>query len=155
MASDEEIYYHCLPFSKLSTQELYDLLRLRQEVFIVEQDCPYLDTDDKDIHSYHLIGTDIHGHLHAYTRLVPKGISYEQYASIGRVVTSKTIRGRGEGRRLMAESLKWMAQLFPNQKIKISAQSYLIQFYESLGFTAVGEEYLEDGIPHTGMILDS
>jgi ElaA protein len=152
MAADKVLYYHCLPFSRLSIQELYGLLKIRQEVFIVEQNCPYLDTDDKDASCHHLIGTDKHGRIHAYSRLMPTGVSYPQYASIGRVVTSEAIRRQGEGRRLMAESLKWMKQLFPGQHIKISAQCYLITFYESLGFEITGEEYLEDGIPHIAMI---
>jgi ElaA protein len=143
-------YYH---FDELNTRDLYELLRLRQEVFVVEQDCPYLDADGKDYESYHLMGRDSSGHIQAYTRLVPKGISYENYASIGRVVTSQAVRGQGLGKMLMHESLEAIRKLFPEEKVKISAQCYLIPFYESLGFQVIGEEYLEDNIPHIGMIL--
>lgn len=141
----------CLPFYKLSLDQLYAILRLRQEVFIVEQDCPYLDTDDKDQESLHLIGFH-EGDLVAYTRLVPKGISYEKYASIGRVITSDKIRGKGLGKLLMTTSVEKLFEAWGAQAIKISAQSHLIPFYKSIGFEPTGEEYLEDGIPHAAMI---
>jgi ElaA protein len=142
----------CKKFNDLSLHELYGILALRQEVFVVEQDCPYLDADDKDQHSWHLMGVDEKGKLVAYTRLLPKGISYEKYPSIGRVVTSPSARGGGIGRELMEQSLWWTEQLFPKEDIKISAQCYLEKFYKSLGFEIVGAEYLEDGIPHYPML---
>jgi ElaA protein len=91
--------------------------------------------------------------LVAYTRLLPKGVSYEYYASIGRVVNSSKVRGQGVGKLLMEESIRQMARLFPNEPVKIGAQTYLLKFYTSLGFQSTGEEYLEDNIPHTSMIL--
>ena len=91
--------------------------------------------------------------LVAYTRLLPKGVSYNDYASIGRVVNSSKVRGRGVGKMLMEESIKQMARLFPDAPVKIGAQTYLLKFYTSLGFVSTGEEYLEDNIPHTSMIL--
>lgn len=146
--------YSVKRFQELSLEELYAILRLRQEVFIVEQNCPYLDCDDKDQKSHHLLGKDNEGHLLAYCRILEKGISYENYSSIGRVVTSILIRGNGEGRALMKYAIKETLRLFPKEKIKISAQSYITPLYQSLGFVKVGEEYLEDDIPHIGMVYD-
>ena len=147
------INYNSKKFSELSLQELYELLALRQDIFIVEQDCPYLDADGKDQDSIHIIGTDPESKICCYTRIVPKGISYEHYVSIGRVVVHEKLRGTGEGTRLMKKSIEVCKELFPNEKIKISAQSHLNKFYSELGFVHTGEEYLEDGIPHIGMIL--
>ncbi len=91
--------------------------------------------------------------LVAYTRLLPKGVSYNDYASIGRVVNAAKVRGQGAGKLLIEESIRQMARLFPNEPVKIGAQTYLLKFYTSLGFVSTGEEYLEDNIPHTSMIL--
>lgn len=146
------IKYYTKKFSELSLNELYDLLALRQDIFVVEQDCPYLDADGKDQNSVHVFGLDPNDKLVTYTRIVPKGISYKEYVSIGRVVVHMEARGTGEGKRLMQESIKACAQLYPNEKIKISAQSHLNKFYSDLGFVPTGEEYLEDGIPHIGMV---
>jgi ElaA protein len=142
----------CLPFDQLSLDQLYAIMALRQEVFVVEQNCPYLDADGKDMDAHHLMGIDEKGQLLAYTRLLPKGISYEKYVSIGRVVTSPKARGTGLGKQLMEESIKQAGQIFPPADLKISAQCYLIKFYESLGFQSIGESYLEDDIPHIAMI---
>lgn len=128
-------------------------MALRQEVFVVEQNCPYLDADGKDPDSWHLMGRDASGKLVCYTRLLPEGLSYPEYISIGRVVSSPAARGTGAGKTLMRRSIDLCRQLFGNQPIKIGAQSYLLQFYEGFGFRSTGEEYLEDGIPHTKMIL--
>ena len=145
--------YRCLPFDELSLSELYAVMRLRQEVFVVEQDCPYLDADAKDQASYHVLGEDVRGQLQAYTRLVPRGVSYADYPSIGRVVTSAAVRGQGEGYPLMRFSIAQCRKLFGDQPIKISAQSHLQGYYGKLGFATTGEAYLEDGIPHVGMTL--
>ena len=129
-------------------------MNLRQEVFVVEQDCPYIDADNKDQDSYHLMGWDENNKLVAYTRLVPKGISYNDYLSIGRVVTSKLIRKQGVGIELMEKSIEKIRELFgQDEPIKISAQVYLLRFYTSLGFVKKGDNYLEDGIPHTAMVM--
>ena len=130
-------------------------MKVRQEVFIVEQDCPYLDADGKDQAGFHLLGTDKKGDLLAYTRLLPKGVSYPEYCSIGRVLTSEKGRGKGAGKEIMLQSIAACKKLFPNQKIKISAQSYLNKFYTDLGFEATGESYLEDNIPHMAMIYSA
>jgi ElaA protein len=145
--------FKCVPFKDLSVYELYEIFALRLEVFSVEQNCPYQDADGKDLDGWHLMGTNTEGVLVAYSRLLPKGVSYENYASIGRVVNSPKVRGLGYGKILMVESIVRMQKLFPNQPVKIGAQSYLLKFYQSLGFQSIGEEYLEDGIPHISMIL--
>lgn len=145
------VKYICKSFQELSLQELYAIMVLRQEVFVVEQDCPYLDADGKDQVSQHLMGFE-EEELVAYTRLVPMGISYEKYPAIGRVITAKKVRGRGIGIELMQASIKHCESLFGKAPIKISAQCYLLKFYNSLGFQSVGETYLEDGIPHIAMI---
>jgi ElaA protein len=147
--------FKCVPFDSLSLRELYDIMVLRQAVFVVEQNCPYLDADGKDLDSWHLMLFNTEGvlGLRAYTRLLPKGVAYQDYASIGRVVSADSARGTGAGKAIMKESIKQMGLLFPNQPVKIGAQSYLLKFYESLGFVSTGEDYLEDGIPHTIMIL--
>jgi ElaA protein len=143
----------CLPFYQLNLDEFYASMSLRQEVFVVEQNCPYLDTDGKDQDACHVMGWDKDGDLVAYTRLLPKGVSYENYASIGRVISSSKVRGKGAGKEIMIASIAWCKKLFPNQKVKISAQVYALDFYRNLGFEVVGEEYLEDDIPHMSMIL--
>jgi ElaA protein len=145
--------YECKAFEGLSLQDLYELLALRQEVFIVEQDCPYLDADGKDPDSWHLLGRDEQGRLAAYARILPPGLSYEDYPAIGRVVTAPFCRGKGHGKDLMKAAIAHCISLFGDRAIKISAQTYLLKFYESLGFRSTGEEYLEDGIPHTAMRL--
>lgn len=145
--------FQCLRFQELTLEQLYNILKLRQEVFVVEQDCPYLDADGNDAAAFHLVSWDEEGEALAYVRLLPKGVTYEKYASIGRVVTSKKVRGSGAGKLLMKEAIKSMGELFPGLPVKISAQCYLLKFYKELGFDPVGEEYLEDDIPHIGMIL--
>lgn len=147
------LHFSCLPFDELTPRLLYEILALRQEVFVVEQNCPYQDCDGKDLNSFHLMGRNESGKLVCYTRLLPVGLAYEGYCSIGRVVSSPSARGTGAGKTLMEKSIATCRQLFGNQPIKIGAQSYLLKFYESFGFVSTGEEYLEDGIPHTKMVL--
>jgi len=138
-------------FDDLSAAELYAILKLRNEVFVVEQNCVYQNADDKDQLSYHLAGWNGKD-LVAYTRIIPPGISYSQ-ASIGRVVTSPKYRKTGVGRILMQESISKVFSQFNCSEIKIGAQVYLTKFYQSLGFVQSGPEYLEDGIPHIEMTL--
>ena len=147
------VYYSHLHYQDLSKEDLYGLLKIRQEVFIVEQDCPYLDADGLDQKCYHVMGKK-DDEIVACTRIVPKGISYEKYISIGRVVNIKSIRKLGEGKKLMDYSINVCKELFPGEAIKISAQVYLDRFYQDLGFVPTGENYLEDGIPHQAMILN-
>lgn len=140
-------------FTELTTSELYQFLKLRSEVFVVEQACIYLDTDDKDVHSFHLLGFQ-NQELVAYARIIPPGVSYPVDCSIGRVCSKKTHRSMGVGKLLMLQAIKACQKLFPEKNIKISAQSYLLAFYGNLGFKACGEEYLEDNIPHNAMYLE-
>ena len=147
-----QLFWRCLAFDELSGKLLYEILRLRQEVFVVEQNCPYLDCDRLDFRSHHVIGFNDAHEVMAYARIVPVGLAYPDTASIGRVVTSKAIRGKGQGRILMEQSLRHLEMLTGNASARISAQSHLKGFYESLGFVSTGKEYLEDNIPHTEML---
>jgi ElaA protein len=136
-------------FEELSKLELYKILRLRAEVFIVEQDCVYQDVDDKDQKALHVIlkkSEEIIG----YTRLFWPG-DYFKEASIGRVVISKKERHNNFGSELMKASILAISEKMKEKKIKISAQTYLKIFYNNLGFLESGKEYLEDGIPHVAM----
>ena len=138
-------------FSGLSRIELYTLLQLRSEVFVVEQSCAFQDMDGYDEIALHLLGYTEAGELAAYARLFAPLRLYEQ-ASIGRVVTAPRHRGQGLGRQLLQEALAQCAARFKGRPIKIGAQQYLRAFYESFGFVAEGERYLEDGIPHLHMV---
>lgn len=137
-------------FQDLSTEELYAILRLRAEVFIVEQNCPYLDLDGKDHYCHHVMLYDS-GELVAYSRLVPAGISYSENA-IGRVVSAPSHRGKGLGREIMELSIRYCEEIWGKGPIRLGAQVYAKGFYESLGFVAEGEEYFEDDIPHVEMV---
>jgi ElaA protein len=136
-------------FEDLKVDELYQILALRSEVFVVEQNCVYQDLDGKDNKSWHLMGS-MEGEVVAYSRLLPQGISYTD-ASIGRVVTAPNKRRLGLGIALMQESIASIEKLFNTKEIRISAQCYLLEFYRNLGFVEVGDVYLEDGIPHQEM----
>jgi ElaA protein len=137
-------------FQELTTQELYDLLQLRSEVFVVEQYCVYQDIDGKDQKSLHVLGYK-KGKLVAYTRLFKPGDYFEE-ASIGRVVVKYSERQHNYGYDIMKASIEAIKNYYQVSTIKISAQTYLKRFYNNLEFFEVGEEYLEDGIPHVGMI---
>lgn len=139
-------------FEALTPYELYAVLRLRSEVFVVEQQCVFLDMDDKDQGSYHLMGMD-DGQLSVYTRIVPPGLIYEQ-ASIGRVVSSPAARRTGAGKLLMRQSIETVYELFGKVPIKIGAQLYLKKFYASFGFQQISDVYLEDGIEHIYMLKE-
>lgn len=139
-------------FDDLGVHALYELLTLRQRVFCVEQACVYLDCDGKDLRSLHLLGRDAQGELVGYARLLGPGISFDE-ASIGRVVTHPDVRRGGLGRRLMVEAISRARAAFGGGPIRIGAQRYLQQFYESLGFTVASAPYDEDGIPHVEMRL--
>src|SRR5256885_16016020 len=138
-----QIEWELKKFELLAPYQLYAILQLRNEVFVVEQNCVFQDADGKDPDSYHLMGFNEHK-LIAYTRLVPPGIIYEQ-PSIGRVVTSPSVRGSGIGKLLIQESINDLYDLFGRVEIKIGAQLYLKKFYESFGFDQTGAVYLEDG----------
>jgi ElaA protein len=140
-----------LSFSELTTQKLYDILQLRSEVFVVEQDCVYQDIDDNDQSAIHVVGYD-EDTLVAYARILPPK-TYFTEPSIGRVIIKQTYRSLNYGHQLMDFCIQRTRTQYPNEIIKISAQQYLIKFYTSHGFTAKGEGYLEDGIPHIAMFL--
>lgn len=139
-------------FQELTTQELYDLLQLRSEVFVVEQDCVYQDLDGKDQKSRHVLGFK-NDKIIAYTRIFKPGDYFEE-ASIGRVVVKKNERQYKYGYDIMKASIEAIKNHFNVTKIKISAQVYLKQFYNNLAFKVIGEEYLEDDIPHIAMVRE-
>ena len=144
------LHWTWLRFGQLELNDLYELLALRSEVFVVEQRCAYLDPDGLDRCSAHLLARDAQGTLQAVLRAVDPGCKYAE-PSIGRVAVALPARGTGLGRRLMEEGLRRCAGDWPGQGIRISAQAYLQRFYASLGFEPVGAAYLEDDIPHLEM----
>ena len=138
-------------FKDLTVNELYDILKLRTDVFVVEQDCPYPELDGKDKLADHFLGIIDDG-IVATARILPENISYPEL-SIGRVVVDHNYRNGSIGRDMMVFILEFMDKEWPAKNIKISAQSHLRKFYERLGFKPTGKKYLEDGIPHIEMIL--
>ncbi|SFH13498.1 GNAT family N-acetyltransferase [Pedobacter insulae] len=137
-------------FDELTTRELYAILQLRNEVFVVEQNCVYEDIDNKDLESFHLMAFE-DDRLAAYCRVLPPGISYEE-TSIGRVITSPSYRGKGIGVTLLERAIEKAVIAFAAKCIKIGAQLYLKKFYEGFGFVQTSEVYLEDGIEHIEML---
>ncbi|MFY0651282.1 MAG: GNAT family N-acetyltransferase [Cyclobacteriaceae bacterium] len=141
-------------FSELSNEELYGLLRLRAEVFVVEQNCNYLDMDNLDQKAIHVMGT-VDGQIVATTRILAAGDSFIGYASIGRIATSPNHRAKGMGKEIVRESLKKLYELYGKScPVKIGAQAYLLKFYQSFGFVSTGHHYLEDDIPHVIMVKE-
>ncbi len=145
------IEWNCKSFEKLTNEELYKIIQLRIEVFAIEQNIVYQDCDNKDFESYHFTGC-LKDQLIAYTRIIPPNVSYPEAASIGRVVTSPAIRGQLIGRQLFAKSLEQLYNLFGNVTVILSAQLYLVKFYETFSFLPQGNSYIEDNIPHISMI---
>lgn len=144
------ITWHFKSFNELTTKELYEIIRLRIQVFVIEQNAPYQDCDRKDYVAFHLFASENEEVL-AYTRLLPAGISYTE-PCLGRVVTSELARGKGLGRIMLTLGLEAMETQFNTTDCRISAQLYLKEFYESYGFQQVSEVYLEDGLPHIEML---
>lgn len=140
-------------FSELNTTELYDLLKLRIDIFVVEQTCFYPDLDNHDRHpeTQHLFCYQA-GVMTAYLRILPKGLTYPNHISIGRVVTAPIARGSGLGHALMREGLAHCLHIFPHDTVKISAQEHLEKYYNQHGFERVSDMYLEDDIPHIAML---
>ena len=141
----------CKKFDQLTLEELYVILRLRSEVFVVEQNCVFLDMDNKDFYCEHVMGWQDEKLL-GYSRIVPAGISYVE-SSIGRIVSSPAARGQGIGRELLIQSIDTLYTLHGKRDIRIGAQYYLKDFYSSFGFVQKGEIYLEDGIKRIEMLL--
>jgi ElaA protein len=145
-----EIDWRVKLFDELTLSELYDIMNLRQVVFVVEQDAPYIDADYKDQKAWHIMAY-INNELAAYTRVLKPGVSYAE-PSIGRVVNAPKYRNLGLGKKLMAESIKVLEEKFNTASCRISAQTYLLPFYKSFGFEVCSEEYMEDGLPHHEMV---
>lgn len=149
------IEWEWLPFASLNASQLYTLLALRSEVFVVEQRCVYFDPDGLDMQAWHLLGwQDVAGkrQLVAYLRCLPAGIKFEEL-SLGRVLTSSAVRGQGAGKALLTQALQRVAEEFGPQPIRIAAQSYLLRFYQSFGFQACSEAFDDDGVEHIEMLL--
>jgi ElaA protein len=149
---NDRIRWEFVPFGALAVEGLYEILRLRQAVFVVEQKCAYQDADGFDPPAHHLTGRDAGGRLVAYCRIIPPGVKAAD-AVIGRVVVARQRRGEGIGIALVKEGICRCRGLYPESRIRISAQRYLRRFYEQLGFALIGEgdPYDEDGIPHVSM----
>ncbi|MBM7619138.1 ElaA protein [Bacillus tianshenii] len=138
-------------FEELTNIELYNILKERTAVFVVEQTCPYPEVDGKDPHSYHLYKEE-NGEIIAYLRVLPPGVSYKE-ASIGRVLVKQEYRGQGIAEELLRRGLDFIHDELKRDTVKIQAQDYLRNFYGSFGFKAITETYLEDNIPHVDMLL--
>ena len=147
------IHFIYKTFDQLTSNELHDMYALRSEVFVVEQDCVYQDIDGNDPKSIHVLGS-IEGDLVAYARILDQGLSYADYSSIGRIVVSPVHRAQKLGHALVDFAIKTTQKEYANSRIKISAQAHLEKFYQAHQFKATGEAYLEDGIPHIGMLLE-
>ncbi|MGH1541927.1 MAG: GNAT family N-acetyltransferase [Arenicella sp.] len=145
-----ELEFKWSRLESLSSLELFEIIKAREAVFVVEQQCPYQETDDMDLYAWHLAAF-VNEELAAYARVVDPGVKYEQ-PSIGRVMTLEKFRTKKFGRPLMNEAIRFTQQQFTNMDIKIGAQEHLRHFYESLGFETVSQVYDEDGIPHIDMI---
>jgi ElaA protein len=153
-AGIQSITWHLVRFEDLSPKDLHDALQLRSAVFVVEQNCVFLDVDGADPPCWHLLGRGADGALVAYARLVPPGVKYPE-PSIGRVVSSNAARRTGAGRELMRESVRHAEALWPGHSLKIGAQMYLKAFYESFGFVQASDPYDEDGILHIEMVREA
>lgn len=142
--------FHWSRLEDLSGREVHEIIKAREAVFIVEQNCPYQEADDYDLSAWHLV-CRVDGTLAAYIRVVDPGLKYPE-PSIGRVMTVKEFRGKRLGALLMQKAIQFTESRYPSQGIQIGAQAYLRDFYSSFGFRQVGEDYLEDNIPHINMI---
>ena len=146
-----KITWTVLHFDDLSAKQLFDVLQLRNKIFIVEQDCPYLDADEKDPKSFHVMGFDQQQKLIATSRVLPPGISYSE-VSIGRVAVAIESRGTGIGDELNRVSMKFIRNFYGDIPIRLSAQKHLSKYYNKHGFKVVSDPYDEDGIPHVEML---
>ena len=149
---NSDVKWSIAHFNDLSTKLFHDIVQLRINVFVVEQNCPYPELDDKDLLAHHIIAKDDKGSVVATARVLPNGVSYET-PSVGRVVVHKEYRAKKLGHDLMTYTMQESLKLYPNQNIKISAQEHLRKYYEKHGFSQVSETYLEDDIPHIAMLF--
>lgn len=143
----------CYDFSSLSNVQLYKILRLRSKIFVLEQKCLYQDMDKLDYKAHHILA-EKHNKLIGYSRILEKGNLYSNYSSIGRVLVDNKERGHKVGEKIVKFSIKIIKQKYKEAPIKISAQTYLLDFYKKIGFHHKGRDYLEDGIPHSSMYLE-
>lgn len=141
-------------FSEITTLELYNLIQLREKVFVVEQDCPYLDVDGKDLDAYHIFCVNQNDAILATSRILKPGVSYPE-TSIGRVCVAQEARKNKLGKEMMLLCIEFIQNKMQHNEIRLSAQTYLTQFYKDLGFEPIGEIYLEDNIPHIEMYFAS
>lgn len=146
------IHWQIARFDQLTLDQLYAILQARSTVFVLEQNCVYLDIDGKDKISQHLCAWNENQELLAYLRIVPAGISFTE-VSLGRVITTEQARGTGIGKQLLQKGIAACQDIYPGQTIRIGAQHYLEKFYQSFGFVTVSAIYLEDDIPHVEMVL--
>ncbi len=140
-------------FQELSLEEFHDIIALRIQIFIIEQNCPYQEVDGKDKLAHHLFFKNEMDEIIAVTRILPKGISYAEVA-IGRVVVHEEYRGTGLGNQLMADSMNFVRDKYGEVPVRLSAQKHLENYYGNHGFKSTGKEYLEDGIPHVEMLYN-
>ncbi len=150
----EKIIWNCKHFRELTVEQYHKIIYLRTAVFVVEQNCPYQEVDNKDVVSHHLFGINSQNEVVAVTRILPQQVSYNEI-SIGRVAIKKAARGTGLAHELMLESFAAVEKIYGKQPIRISAQQYLVNYYSKHGFVQVGEMYLEDGIPHVEMLKEA
>ena len=153
MQEVSNINWYWRSFDELTTEQLYDLLQLRQAVFVVEQQCIYLDIDGVDKNCLHLLAY-VDNKLSAYLRVIPADLHDSGHIAIGRVLSKTESRGSGIALKLMLQTMEYLQQHFPNQTIQLAAQCYLKKFYQKFGFTSIGEPYDEDGIMHIDMIFN-
>lgn len=144
--------WSCIPFGELTALQVYKILQLRSEVFVVEQECAYLDPDGMDLTVWHLLHCKDDQVL-AYQRCIPPGVAYEGASALGRVVVAADARGGNLGRELVQRGITFNREKWPDHPLRIGAQAYLEKFYSALGFQQCSEPYLEDGIPHIHMEL--
>jgi len=140
-------------FQELSLEEFHDIIALRIQIFIIEQNCPYQEVDGKDKLAHHLFFKNEMDEIIAVTRILPQGISYEEVA-IGRVVVHEDYRGTGLGNQLMSDSMNFVRDKYGEVPVRLSAQKHLENYYGNHGFKSTGKEYLEDGIPHVEMLYN-
>lgn len=151
MSSAHHLQWSAFDFPELNTHLLHDILKLRVDVFVVEQNCPYPEVDGQDPEAVHVVGQQADGALIAYARIIPP--EADGVPHVGRVVVAKEQRGTGLGKRVMQEAFQVLRQRYGSKRSAIAAQTHLQQFYSDLGYVRTGEDYLWDGIPHVDMVL--
>ena len=151
MSRSSEIVWTWHHFEQLSNHQLYDLLKIRQDVFIVEQQCIYPDIDGLDVNCLHLVGYDKE-QLVAYLRLIPADFHHSGNIALGRIISLASMRGLGIGKMMMQQTMTYITEHFPSQPVQLSAQFHLLNFYQNYGFSSISEPYDEDGIRHIDML---